>query len=231
MPVLIAGILAAVVLTSVPSSVRALAVTALAMGMLDAHVAARRESPAPPDARTTRLTATLLDAQLQPGNRYQTTLRLEDGTHATLSLPAPVAAIGTRFVLRAKREPFDDARNPGEPSPRELEAERGNRWHLAHAHVLASGGPDAHDPTLWIARSRAWASQRLHAELGEPDATILAGALWGERGALPADLRAEFQDTGTVHVLVTAGLHLGVVAALAFTTLRTLGCGRVRSSL
>ena len=37
----------------------------------------------------------------------------------------------------------------------------------------------------------------------------------GANGALPPDLRLEFQETGTVHVLVTAGLHLGAVAALA----------------
>ena len=229
-PVIVAALLAAVVLSSVPRSVRALAVAALALGMLDAHVAAHREPPGA-DTHTTRLTATLIDAQVEPGNRYEATLRLQDGTRATLSLPVPVVAMGTRFVLRAKRERFDEVRNPGEPSLRELEAERGNLWHLAHAHVLASDGPDVRDPTLWLARSRAWASQRLHAELGEPDGTILAGALWGERGALPADLRTEFQDTGTVHVLVTAGLHLGVVAALAFATLRVFGCGRIGSSL
>ena len=51
--------------------------------------------------------------------------------------------------------------------------------------------------------------------LPEPAATVLAGALWGERGTLPQACGDDFQATGTVHVLVTAGLHLGVIAALA----------------
>ena len=229
-PAIIAGLFAAIVFSGVPRSVRAVVVAALALGILDAHVIARHALPAS-DVRTTRLAATLLDAQVEPGNRYEATLRLQDGTRATVLLPVPVAPIGTLFILRAKRELFDEPRNPGEPSLRELEAERGNLWHLVHAHVLVSEAPDVRDPALWMPRLRAWASQRLHAELGEPDATILVGALWGERGALPADLRAEFQDTGTVHVLVTAGLHLGVVAALAFAALRVLGSGRIVSSL
>ena len=97
--------------------------------------------------------------------------------------------------------------------------------------MLATYAVDERDPSLWIARARDWASRAVHAALPEPEATILAGAMWGERGALPPDLRAEFQDTGTVHVLVTAGLHLGVVAWLALGLLRAAGCGRISSSL
>jgi competence protein ComEC len=48
---------------------------------------------------------------------------------------------------------------------------------------------------------------------------------------LPPDLRAEFQDTGTVHVLVTAGLHLGVIAALALWFFRAIGVPRPGASL
>jgi len=73
--------------------------------------------------------------------------------------------------------------------------------------------------------------QMLHASLDEPYASILAGAMWGERGALPLDLRDEFQDTGTTHVLVTAGLHLGVIAALATWLLSACGSGRIASSI
>jgi len=63
-----------------------------------------------------------------------------------------------------------------------------------------------------IARMREAAHAELQTRLGEPAASIVAGELWGERGQLPPDLRAEFQETGTVHVLVTAGLHVGLVA-------------------
>ncbi len=83
-------------------------------------------------------------------------------------------------------------------------------------------------------RSRAYARgglAQLRERLGEPGASIVAGELWGERGALPPDLRAEFQETGTVHVLITAGLHVGLVAALLvwagtlLTLPRAITCG------
>jgi competence protein ComEC len=102
---------------------------------------------------------------------------------------------------------------------------------LTHVTLVAREPPDVRDPSLWIPRARAWAGATLRARLAEPYATILAGALWGERGALPPDLRAEFQDTGTVHILVTAGLHLGVVALLALWIFETCGAGRIRAAL
>jgi len=95
---------------------------------------------------------------------------------------------------------------------------------------MAAYGIGDRDPHLWLPRLRTWAGHRLRAQLEEPYASILAGALWGERHALPPDLRAEFQDTGTVHILVTAGLHLGVVGALATGLLTWCRLGRVGSS-
>ncbi|MEA2689167.1 MAG: competence protein ComEC, partial [Candidatus Eremiobacteraeota bacterium] len=59
----------------------------------------------------------------------------------------------------------------------------------------------------------------------------VAGALWGERGTLPRGLRDDFQATGTVHVLVTAGLHLGVVAAVVLALLRLCRVPRIAASL
>jgi competence protein ComEC len=158
-------------------------------------------------------------------------VRLADGRSVTATLPKTALPVGVRVTLRARFVPPDEPRNPGEPSPRELAAERGLSGRLVHARLLSTQAPDTLDASLWLPRLRAWAGARLRARLEEPYATILAGMLWGERGALPPDLRAEFQDTGTVHVLVTAGLHLGVVAALAVGLLGAFGCGRAGSSL
>jgi competence protein ComEC len=168
-------------------------------------------------------------------------VRLDDGRRVMVAFPrvasprarsSRVAAeVGARVRLRALFEPPDPSRNPGEPSSRELAAERGLAGRLVHPHQIAISPVDARDASLWLPRLRAWAGVRLRARLEEPYATILAGMLWGERGALPPDLRAEFQDTGTVHVLVTAGLHLGVVAALSVGLIAAFGGGRIGSSL
>ncbi len=205
------------------------ALGALVLGFIDGELFGH---PAPaPLAHVQMLQATVVEALAREPTRSELVVRMEDGSGATVSVPDPAPVIGERLVLRGKLEELEVARNPGEPSPRELGAERGIAAHLSHARILAREGVDSGDASLWIARMRAWASGRLHDELPEPDATILAGALWGERGALPPDLRGEFQDTGTMHVLVTAGLHLGVVAWLAVGMLSCLGCGRISASL
>ncbi len=209
----------------------AIAAAAFALGALDAFATLQSGGARVGDAHTTRMSAVVVGVGLPTQERYEATLRFDDGALGTASLPQPAEPIGTRLVLRGKREAFDEPRNPGEPSSRELEAERGITWHVARAHVLAHEAPNVEDVRLWVPRLRAWASQRLHADLGEPDATLLAGALWGERGALSPALRAEFQETGTVHVLVTAGLHLGVVAMLTLALCGICGAGRIPGSL
>ena len=82
------------------------------------------------------------------------------------------------------------------------------------------------DARTWLAQAHAWAHEQLRRRLGEPAASVVSGELWGERAAIPPALRAEFQETGTVHVLVTAGLHLGAVTALVTLFLAALAMPR-----
>lgn len=152
------------------------------------------------------------------------------GRRYAVSLP-DAAESGERLTVRGDVEPFDAPRNPGEPSARDFAAEQGLYARLVRARVLARAPEAGFDLRTLAARVRSWANAALHRELAEPDATILAGMLYGARGTLPPDLREEFQDTGTVHVLVTAGLHLGVVAALAVFLLSRLGLGRTLASV
>jgi competence protein ComEC len=134
---------------------------------------------------------------------------------------------GERVVVRGRLEPFDEPRNPGEPSMRAIERDDGFAGRLASVQMQSHAPPDPWDMRTWAARLRAAASARIRACIPEPSVTILAGALWGERGTLPDDLHDAFQATGTVHVLVTAGLHLGLIAALLSFGLAWLGVHRI----
>ena len=227
---LCAGIVLAAVARRVPAHVRAGAIVALALGVFDAIAFGSANQPEP-ESHVRRLGAVVVDVRAGVEDLVATTLRFADGSVGTVELPAPAEVVGSRLVVRCRRVPFDGPRNPGEPSPRELAAERGLTWRLVHAKIVARAPPDGRDVTLWLPRMRAWASARVHERFPEPEATILAGAMWGERGTLAPDLREEFQETGTVHVLVTAGLHLGVVAAFTVAFLQTLRCGRIGASL
>jgi competence protein ComEC len=56
--------------------------------------------------------------------------------------------------------------------------------------------------------------------LTQPALGIFLGIVIGERGYLDPDVRDHFMVTGTVHLLSISGSHLGLVAMLAFFTIR-----------
>ena len=55
--------------------------------------------------------------------------------------------------------------------------------------------------------------------------------LVGDRGALTHSLRANFERTGTFHLFVVSGMHIGLGAAIVFWLADRLRCGRVLTAL
>ena len=182
------------------------------------------------ETRTMRVAGTVVGDVRRTGNTATFPLALDGGVTVSTSLEGNVAP-GDRLVVRGRLVPFDEARNPGEPSRRALALAEGLAGALAGGHLVARAPPNPRDPRGWAAQMRAVLSQRLRSAVGEPEATVVAGALWGERGTLPRDIRNDFQATGTVHVLVTAGLHLGVVAGLIAGMLRLCAIPRIAAAL
>ena len=186
----------------------------------------RRAATVIAERHTARYRATLLEASSSGDGSSEVTLALDNGLQILARVREPTAPTGSRLLVRGRLEPFDAARNPEEPSEREIERERGFDGRLEEAQVLAVGAQSAWDSRTLLARAHAWAHAQLHDRLGEPAASVVAGELWGERSALPPALRNEFQETGTVHVLVTAGLHVGALAALCVALLTLLALPR-----
>jgi competence protein ComEC len=196
---------------------RALSALALVAGAVSASVHLA-QLPPPVHAHTLRLACTVLDAQ---------SCVRDDGNAIAIDSQANLPAAGTRVLLRGRLESFDGPRNPGEPDQREIERERGLQARMMNARVLVVLPPAPLTLRTAIARAHGWALAQLQARLAQPYASIVAGELWGERATLPPELRSEFQETGTIHVLVTAGLHLGVVALAVLTLLRACTVPRV----
>ncbi|MGC1380375.1 MAG: DNA internalization-related competence protein ComEC/Rec2 [Candidatus Baltobacteraceae bacterium] len=213
-----------------PRRLRALVLIALGAAALNAGLR-QNLKPALLEARTARYDATIVERA--PGDDGSTalTLALDTGPRLLARVPGSAPPIGARVVVRGRLEPFDDARNPGEPSEREIESERGYDGRLDGAAVLSSRPGSTWDARTWLPRAHAWAYERFRERLGEPAASVVAGELWGARATLPPQLRAEFQETGTVHVLVTAGLHVGAVAALCLIVLEWIALPRWAASL
>ncbi len=202
----------------------------LALGLFAGNAWLQEQTaPLVHEMRTARHSAVALAGIHDEGVSSSFAAALDDGlvvlVHVRGSPPPP----GSRIVVRGRLEPFDDARNPGEPSEIALERERGLDAQIANGDVLSISPPSPWERRAWLPRAHAWALAQLRGTLGEPAASIVAGELWGERADLAPDLRTEFQETGTVHVLVTAGLHLGVVAALAVALLSALALPRAWS--
>jgi len=93
-------------------------------------------------------------------------------------------------------------------------------------HIITESGQDS-NPFLTLAY-RLRQSVLRHARTGfTPErAAVLSGILLGDRANLPADLREDFERTGTTHILATAGLHVGLVMALLLGLFRGLRLSR-----
>ncbi|MBV9334101.1 MAG: ComEC/Rec2 family competence protein, partial [Candidatus Eremiobacteraeota bacterium] len=196
-----------------------------ALAALNAALHERLQPPVV-EQRTARYGATLLDSSSVVDGSTALTLELDDGLYVLARIHESPPVPGSRVVIRGRLEPFDEPRNPDEPSDRAIQRERGFDAQLDGARILSSTPGVSIEPRALLARTHSWAHAQLRDRLGEPAASVLAGELWGERSALPPELRKEFQETGTVHVLVTAGLHLGAVAALCAAALTALALPR-----
>jgi len=160
--------------------------------------------------RTMRFAGTVLAVSGGVEGFRTYTFAVDGGPLALVSLPNSLPS-GMRAIIRGRLTPLDDARNPGETSERAIEGEHGITARIESSRLMTTLG-EGRSLQAALARLRAAAHVELARRLGEPAGSIVAGELWGERAQLPPDLRAEFQETGTVHVLVTAGLHVGLVA-------------------
>lgn len=181
------------------------------------------------EGRTAQYAGIVLDRVVGADGSSELTISLEDGRRVLARVQRSPPDAGARAIVRGRLEPFDEVRNPDEPSEREIQTERGLDGRLEAASVLAAVPPSRWNAAIALARAHQWAHDRLRESLGEPAASLVAGELWGERATLPPSLRMEFQETGTVHVLVTAGLHVGAVAALCLAVLAFLTAPRAAS--
>ena len=125
---------------------------------------------------------------------------------------------------------------PGQPDRADMLAARGARLELVVSELHRRGdAPGAIDRVWrWAAATQAtWSARIAHAG-GDADArAALRGIVVGDRADIPESLDARWRAVGVYHVLSVSGLHLAVVAGLAFAALRRLATllgGSVRSA-
>ena len=82
-----------------------------------------------------------------------------------------------------------------------------------------------------ISRAHRSIVEQDHKLWTEDASGMMDALLIGERAFLERGIRADFQRTGTYHMLVVSGLHVGVLALCVFWVLRRLGLGEVATSV
>jgi competence protein ComEC len=82
-------------------------------------------------------------------------------------------------------------------------------------------------PLLLLARrARESALASFRAALPQEGAAVLGGVVLGEKKSVPPELKAAFQDSGAMHLLVASGSNVGFVVAVVYFLCSRLGLGR-----
>jgi competence protein ComEC len=137
----------------------------------------------------------------------------------------PALAAGDRFRAFAHLLPPEHALNPGEADRAELDRGRRITGHLRvnypEAISVVSVG-FAYGPTRLLEALRLRGRQVFAKYLSPQQANLAAAVLLGLREQIDAEETEAFQLAGAMHLLVIAGLHLGILAAFAGLILRRL---------
>ena len=181
-------------------------------------------------APTTVLGTVISDPEARRGGRITLFLRVEavQTWHQSQAATGDVAVTlgpdaaqgvspdyGDRMTLEGTLDTPPSATNPGAFSWRDYLARREVYCDL---RVKRRGGVEKRGASqlnpyvrmAWAVRHRVLTA--IHTSLPPTQAAVLAGILIGRRSELPPDLTADFVHTGTVHILASAGLHVGIVA-------------------
>lgn len=132
---------------------------------------------------------------------------------------------GDRVSLGGTLETPQGATNPGAFSWRDYLARRAiyAELRVKRQGAVKSLGARRVSPVLALAvRVRRRVLDALQAALPPAQAALLGGMLIGHRTDLPPALLADFVRTGTVHILASAGLHVGILAFWLEAALRRL---------
>jgi competence protein ComEC len=151
--------------------------------------------------------------------------RVSDGrTAKTGARPRSSASLipGMRVVVTGRAKTPSGSRGPG------MVVRRGKPVEMAVQTIAIAddvAGPIDH-AWRWARETQIAWGERIDAAGGDATArAALRGIVTGDRSGVPEELDARWRATGIFHVLSVSGLHLAVIAGLAFLLLRKLVAG------
>jgi competence protein ComEC len=166
-----------------------------------------------------------------------------------LSLYAPVDAVmtplgcGDLVTVTAAIKPPERYRDPGvwdstawllsqgiaiigsaKAEKLHVDAQNGQRTFACLQHTIQTA---ASDRLLQFVDAPSGPALPAWLTLSHDDAAMLSAMVTGDRSYLASALRTPFERTGSFHLLVVSGLHLGIFAAFVFGIGRRLRIGRL----
>jgi competence protein ComEC len=150
---------------------------------------------------------------------------LETGSAAIWIWTAEPVRAGERIAATGRLVTPRPARGPAQPDRAEQARSRGADFDLTAQHVehLADEPGLGDRAWRWADDVQASWSRAIDRAGGAPEArAALRGIVAGDRTAIPPELDERWRAAGIYHVLSVSGLHLAVVAGLAFALLRRL---------
>jgi competence protein ComEC len=149
------------------------------------------------------------------------------------SIPMRILHYGERIRFSARLKPPRNFRNPGAFD---------YQGYLAANGIAALGSVKAENieflPGFAGSRVQSWRA-RIHSsivakvhQLWSPrEAALIDAMVIGEGAFIDRDTRADFQRSGTYHILVVSGMNVSILAFVVFWTLRRLRLGEIPATL
>ncbi|MBZ5720644.1 MAG: ComEC/Rec2 family competence protein [Acidobacteriia bacterium] len=151
----------------------------------------------------------------------------------TAAAAMPLFRYGARLRFPAKLSPPHNFRNPGAFD---------YRGYLADNGIAALGSAKASTVELLSGfsgtRAKLWRAQihrsiidKIHALWPANQATLMDAMVLGEHAFIAQAARADFQRSGTYHLLVVSGMNVSILAVATFWLMRRLRLGDVVASV
>ena len=172
--------------------------------------------------RTIAITATIVESNAAGAVQNLIIQAYPDGRLYTVFTHQAAFSPGDRINIYGTVRAFESARNPGAFSEQAYAQTHGLSAAIDNPQIRLLDHAPSFDCRFWPARFRRWAKAIVTGIFPSDEAAIFTGMLWGDHHALSYEDTTAFSATGTSHLLVTAGLHLGFFAALIRLLLRLM---------
>jgi len=152
--------------------------------------------------------------------------RVTGKIRVTVRGPSPAFARGDQVVLRSRLRRIRNFNNPGGFNYQRYMAFKGI-WRTAYTkgdRLQIVQRKSSKDLTQQLNDSRLAMSTLIERAGQGPSVAVLKALIIGDRAAISSELRNAFNRAGVGHVLAISGLHIGIVATVAFLFFQKLLC-------